>query len=133
MNALEIKNRRRELGLTQADLAKKLGVSLKTVSNYENGEVIPESKKELLLNILSNNTLQEPALFYELKPPETDERIIQALEKLEEVEKVIQLAEGMKGEEDRVHHNKHIAKLIKEQISLIRKSNKDISEEKAKF
>ena len=45
MNALEIKEKRKKLGLTQDELAKKLGVSLKTISNYEKGEVIPESKK----------------------------------------------------------------------------------------
>ena len=67
MKALEIKNKRKELGLTQADLAKKLGVSLKTVSNYENGEVIPESKVELLRTILSKEEviiLNEPATSY---------------------------------------------------------------------
>jgi len=67
MNALEIKKRRKELGLNQSELAKKLGVSTKTISNYENGEVIPESKKELLLKILSNEdaiTLNEPSTNY---------------------------------------------------------------------
>jgi len=67
MNALEIKNKRKELGLTQADLAKKLGVSLKTVGNYENGEVIPESKLELLRNILFEKEviiLNEPNVTY---------------------------------------------------------------------
>ena len=67
MNALEIKNKRKELDLTQADLAKKLGVSLKTVSNYENGEVIPESKIELLRDILFKKEviiLNEPTPIY---------------------------------------------------------------------
>lgn len=67
MNALEIKNKRKELGLKQADLAKKIGVSLKTISNYENGEVIPESKIELLRSILDKKEviiLNEPAPTY---------------------------------------------------------------------
>lgn len=67
MNALYIKKRRKELGLKQEDLAKKLGVSVKTISNYENGEVIPESKKELLHSILKKieeSNLNEPGSFY---------------------------------------------------------------------
>ena len=44
MNNLEIKKKRKELGFTQEELAKKLGVSLKTISNYEKGEVIRINK-----------------------------------------------------------------------------------------
>lgn len=52
MNAEEIKKRRKILKLTQTDLAKKLGVSLKTIQNYESGEVIPDSKNALLHAVL---------------------------------------------------------------------------------
>lgn len=52
MNSLEIKESRKRLGITQSALANKLGVSLKTVANYECGGVIPESKKILLNKVL---------------------------------------------------------------------------------
>lgn len=55
MNAEEIKKRRKILKLTQTDLSKKLGVSLKTIQNYEAGEVIPDSKSELLRTVLYEN------------------------------------------------------------------------------
>jgi len=73
MNALEIKKRRKELGLNQEELAKKLGVSVKTISNYETGDVIPESKKELLRDILykkEEDTLNEPSEEYKMNPKE---------------------------------------------------------------
>lgn len=55
MDAQEIKRLRESLGLTQADLAKRIGVSLKTITNYETGGGIPASKQEILRLALSNN------------------------------------------------------------------------------
>lgn len=40
-----LKALRIERNLTQEDLAKKSGISLKTVSRYENGETLPRSRK----------------------------------------------------------------------------------------
>ena len=48
MYNLNIKELRKKKGWSQDTLAKKLGVSRQTIVNYEKGEVIPESKKELL-------------------------------------------------------------------------------------
>jgi len=92
MKPLEIKNKRKELGLKQDELAKKLGVSVKTVSNYENGEVIPESKKELLHKILFEKEeliLKEPEGFYE-----EEKSIIENLKsEIKLKDKIIQLQE----------------------------------------
>lgn len=62
MNGLELKEKRVALGFTQDELAKELGVSLKTIGNWENGGVIPKTKKELLRKYfeeISNNTQRE--------------------------------------------------------------------------
>jgi len=48
----QIRERRKELNLTQDELAKKIGVSKRTIINYEKGEVIPETKAEILHNVL---------------------------------------------------------------------------------
>ena len=48
MNDLDIKKIRIELGMTQADFAKRLGISIRTVQNWESGGAIPESKHEIL-------------------------------------------------------------------------------------
>lgn len=48
MNALAIKENRKKIGLTQEELAKSLGVSSRTILNWEQGGVIPKSKTELL-------------------------------------------------------------------------------------
>ena len=55
MEGIEIKKLRKSLGLTQEKLAKMIGVSTKTIVNYEGGGVIPESKKDILLVILKKN------------------------------------------------------------------------------
>lgn len=55
MNAEEIRKRRKILKITQTELSKRLGVSLKTIQNYEAGEVIPDSKRELLRTVLYEN------------------------------------------------------------------------------
>ena len=44
MNDLDIKKIRIELGMTQADFAKRLGISIRTVQNWESGGAIPEMK-----------------------------------------------------------------------------------------
>ena len=54
--SINVKNVRKSLKMTQAEFAKLLGVAQKTVSNWEAGKVIPESKMEMLQNI-SNNTI----------------------------------------------------------------------------
>lgn len=59
MSSLEIKEKRKELGLTQNELAKKIGVSVSTIVNYENGKIIPESKKEILNDILCANSKKQ--------------------------------------------------------------------------
>lgn len=51
MNAERVKELRALLGLTQKELAEKIGVSLKTITNYETGGVIPDSKQQLLLSL----------------------------------------------------------------------------------
>ena len=53
MNAEEIKEKRKKLGLTQDDLAKKIGTTKRTIVNYEKGEVIPISKQEILHQVLN--------------------------------------------------------------------------------
>ncbi len=59
MNNIELKEKRKKLGLTQDMLAKELGVDRRTVINYEKGEVIPESKVKLLDVIFKENVKPE--------------------------------------------------------------------------
>tara|TARA_Y100001963_G_scaffold140507_1_gene207609 strand:- start:495 stop:1130 length:636 start_codon:yes stop_codon:yes gene_type:complete len=55
MTGDQIRINRKKLGLTQDQLAKKLGVSKRTIINYEKGETIPDSKSALLHQILSKS------------------------------------------------------------------------------
>ena len=52
MNDLDIKAIRIESGLTQPEFAKRLGVTTRTVQNWEAGGTIPETKRELLRAML---------------------------------------------------------------------------------
>jgi transcriptional regulator with XRE-family HTH domain len=45
MNAVEIRERRRKLGLTQSELGVKIGVASNTISRWELGDVVPEHPK----------------------------------------------------------------------------------------
>lgn len=70
MENFNFKESRKSVGLTQSELAEKLGVSRQTIVNYEKGEVIPESKKLLLKSIFNKEILivNEPPVDYEIRP-----------------------------------------------------------------
>lgn len=55
---IDLKKYREKFGLTQTDLSKKLGVTLRTVQNYEKGAVIPESIIKLIQ--YETNSHQQP-------------------------------------------------------------------------
>ena len=48
MNAIEIKEKRLLLGISQKELAKRTGVSTQTINGYENGKEIPTTKHPIL-------------------------------------------------------------------------------------
>jgi transcriptional regulator with XRE-family HTH domain len=115
MNAKEIKESRKKLDLTQAQLAIRLGVSLKTVSNYEKGEAIPESKRALLHSIF--NEVNEPTAIY-YKKEGVEEKVDQIEIILKEIKLNIKIAqdhEDFKAEE----HYKTMAKIYKDRLSII--------------
>lgn len=58
MNKLEFKEIRQKLGLTQKEMAEKLGVSINTIQNYEKGGVIPASKNKILGSLLDDEMLK---------------------------------------------------------------------------
>lgn len=69
MNGLEIKKYRKKMKLTQEGLADKLGVTKRTIINYEKGELIPESKVKLFHHLINDvnftSELKEPDDVYE--------------------------------------------------------------------
>lgn len=66
MNAKEIKENRKKLGLTQKELANLVGVSTQTINGYENGKEIPSTKHQILDKILNQKTdiINEPSETY---------------------------------------------------------------------
>jgi len=62
MSELHIKELRESLGKTQTELAEMIGVSLRTIQNYESGGIIPKSK-DAILRKLKNADENELELF----------------------------------------------------------------------
>lgn len=60
-SALDIKSIRKKLGLTQVEMAKKIGVDTKTVQNWEYGRKIPSTKTELIRSLVNaeNSSIKE--------------------------------------------------------------------------
>lgn len=52
MKEIDIKQIRENFGYSQGTLADMLGVSTRTVQNWENGKVIPKTKKEFILSLV---------------------------------------------------------------------------------
>lgn len=65
MNAKKLKELRKVVGLTQDQLAEMIGVTRKTIINYENGGVIPDSKVTLLEMVLTKNVKQSDILEFQ--------------------------------------------------------------------
>jgi len=122
MNELNIKELRKENGFSQEQLAKKLGVSRQTIVNYEKGEVIPESKKELLYNILQNkdvNFVQEKGEHYTLTISGYAKKILEIEEEIRIRTETIKILKD--GKQDFSHQLK-IIELLKTQISIIKEA-----------
>ncbi|MEO8237145.1 MAG: helix-turn-helix domain-containing protein [Flavobacterium sp.] len=123
MNALEIREGRKKLNLTQAQLAKKAGVSVKTISNYEKGAVIPESKMDLLHSLLSNNTLNEAAAEYH-NPNIFRQKLIELQEKIKAREDYLLDLENIKPINlSKIEHQKEIINILKMRLDLMLSSN----------
>ena len=63
MSDIDIKALRKQLGLTQEELAKRLGVHARTVQNWESGTLIPDSKRKLL-RLFTNTELKTEQKHY---------------------------------------------------------------------
>lgn len=65
ISKLDIVKFREKHKISQSDFAQLIGVSLRTVQNYEAGGKIPESKNEILRTILFNKSeVKEPTATY---------------------------------------------------------------------
>jgi phage repressor protein C with HTH and peptisase S24 domain len=75
LNAKMINDKRKELGITQKELADIIGVSYQTIQNWESGKTIPKSKYQILGNFLekvknhSEYKIQQPKESTVNEPP----------------------------------------------------------------
>jgi transcriptional regulator with XRE-family HTH domain len=124
MNALEIKENRKKLGITQKELANLIGVSTQTINGYENGKEIPSTKHQILYKILkvseleNTNVLAEESEIYLLED-EFEEKIKEVNQLIDEHKNIIKLLEQTNNKEKADHHKKMV-ELLKQQIEIIR-------------
>lgn len=96
MNAIQIKEKRLLMKLTQKKLANLIGVSTQTINGYENGKEIPSTKHQILESVLNNidsNILHEPNTEYQKLDNINYEKLEQTIEKYNEVLNTIKIAE----------------------------------------
>ena len=62
MSEFDVKRIRTKIGLTQKELAEKIGITQRAVQKWEAGGVVPESKKKMLLSLLP--TEDEPNSYH---------------------------------------------------------------------
>lgn len=67
----DIKKMRKNIGLTQSELAKAIGVDIKTVQNWEAGRPIPKTKYEILRKVFSRSSTLAPSVSSSMVSVET--------------------------------------------------------------
>jgi transcriptional regulator with XRE-family HTH domain len=123
MKAEEIKEKRKELGLTQKKLAEMIGVSTQTINGYENGKEIPSTKYQILDSILNKPEsiiLNDVGIKYTTLPG-YNKKVDQLEELIIENEKILTLAKVLQ-DENLINHHTEIIKLLKKQIKLVLKA-----------
>lgn len=69
METIDIKQIREGLKLTQEQFAKRLGVATKTISNWENGSIIPQSKYDAIKALIAQSQQEGFSFFEAVKSP----------------------------------------------------------------
>lgn len=113
MNDLDIKEIRKNLGVSQEKLAEMLGVHRNTVQNWENGAVIPNTKRNILCNLLNQTKEKE-----KIQDPQPDERLCDpSADYLTSANREIQLLRQRIADLERTIHDKEeIIRLLKQKL-----------------
>lgn len=97
MNSIELRKNRRRLNLTQEELGKLIGVSKRTIINYEKGEIIPETKSAILHSIFEEKTDDVSFLKKQIVSLQEDNKKLIELtsNKIEELQKIVNHYENL--------------------------------------
>lgn len=125
MNAIDIKEKRKKLGLTQKKLAELVGVSTQTINGYENGKEIPSTKYQILDKILNQisdlSTLNEPTEVYQTIQG-FDKKIIDVIDEINKKQsELINYEENSKS----YLMTLEVIELLKEKLDLIKKAKEN--------
>lgn len=120
MKAEEIKIKRKELGLTQKQLAEKVGVSTQTINGYENGKEIPSTKYQILENVL--NQISD---IYEVNEPQEEYKSMTGFDKniINTIDEINKKQSELKKIPENTENYKltiEVIELLKEKLNLIK-------------
>lgn len=106
MNGKDIKSIRQRYGISQAKFASMLGVASRTVQNWEEGKVIPQSKHELLRLFLDGKIQLDP----------TESNIAPADVAPTEAERISELKAALSDKNEMLKDKMEIIQLLKDSI-----------------
>ena len=127
MTNLELKELRQNLGLTQVEMAKKVGVDVKTIQNWESGRKIPASKDGILRslipdahivfggqNVQHGDAINGNKVVEQIREQETTEEKVTIIEKVEcDLDKIrTELADLKKTHAEVVAQNSRLLAII---------------------
>lgn len=111
---MDIKKIRKQLNLSQEEFGKKIGVTRQTIINYEKGDIIPDSKIDILSKLIDSSNpdvkenltiLSEPEVVY--SSTVNKDQYIKSLERTIEIQS-------------------NNIKILEEMIEMLRNFNKQI-------
>lgn len=114
MDTFEVKKIREELGLSRQNFANKIGVDRRTVANWEQGKLIPESKIKLLKLISLGNSAE----MVSASPTEKNEARNQTIDHLNR--EILQLNDHIKSLKESIVDKNLIVDMYKNENTLLK-------------
>lgn len=127
MNGIELREKRKEFGLTRVALAKLLGVSKTTIYNYENGGKIPDAKIPLLNDVFNRAKIGQLSILNEIPVQYRPEGKILNENNMPTKSVIIIPIKGRGGLENAYYDKLYMEKLKKE-TRIVRKQSPEGSE-----
>jgi transcriptional regulator with XRE-family HTH domain len=108
---LNVKEIRKNLGVSQTKFAEMLGVHIRTVQNWESGGVIPQAKYTLLHNLQNQSKEKE-----KIQDPQRDERLREPNAAYNRDIEITLLRQRIADLERTIHDKEEIIRLLKQKL-----------------
>lgn len=134
MNAIELKEKRLKLGISQKLLAQLVGVSTQTINGYENGKKIPVTKYQILEQTLNNKSNIEYQQKYKIDPILIQDILIEAKPRVipqkacdlkEEINERKKLVRSLKHFKRPIEHQEKMIKILEDHLEVLMNNSED--------